>query len=128
MNEKTKILLERTFRFGVDVLIFLNNLPEGKFYRIPMRQLARSSGSIGANYEEAQGAITKRDFYHKITISFKESRESHYWLRVLKELYKDAKTQKELDKFINEAQEYKNIFAAIQLSIKKNNTNKKKVN
>lgn len=128
MNEKTKILLERTFRFGVDVLIFLNNLPEGKFYRIPMRQLARSSGSIGANYEEAQGAITKRDFYHKITISFKESRESHYWLRVLKELYKDAKTQKELDKFINEAQEYKNIFAAIQLSIKKNNTNKKKAN
>lgn len=93
-----------------------------------MRQLARSSGSIGANYEEAQGAITKRDFYHKITISFKESRESHYWLRVLKELYKDAKTQKELDKFINEAQEYKNIFAAIQLSIKKNNTNKKKAN
>ncbi|NII81217.1 MULTISPECIES: hypothetical protein [unclassified Pedobacter] len=53
MNEKTTHLLEKTFRFGVDVLKFLGTLPHKFIYKLPMLQLSRCSW-IGANYEEAQ--------------------------------------------------------------------------
>jgi len=48
-------------------------------------QLAKSSTSSGANYEEAQGAISRADFKNKVHISLKEMRESHYWLRIIKQ-------------------------------------------
>ena len=48
------------------------------------RQLLRSGTSIGANIEEAQAAQSKKDFISKMSIASKESRESHYWLRLLK--------------------------------------------
>ncbi|MEO6521301.1 MAG: four helix bundle protein [Mucilaginibacter sp.] len=57
--------------------------------------------SIGANYEEAQGASSKKDFNHRITIAYREARESVYWLRILRELYED---------------ELKRVFASIKLS------------
>ncbi|MFJ7357646.1 four helix bundle protein [Pedobacter suwonensis] len=91
MNEKTTHLLERTFRFGVDVLKFLGTLPYNFIFKVPMLQLSRCSTSIGANYEEAQGAVSKRDFIHKTGISYREARESVYWLRTLSELYQDEK-------------------------------------
>lgn len=120
MDKKTQQLLDRTFYFGVKTLKFLNKLPEGRFYKVPQLQLARSSTSVGANYEEAQGAQTPKDFYHKVAISYKEARESHYWLRVLKELHEEPAYQKEFNTFITEAQELKNIFTAITLSAKGN--------
>lgn len=91
MNEKTIQLLDRTFWFGVNILKFLNKLPYNQVYKVPILQLTRSSTSVGANYEEAQGATSKRDFNYKIGISYREARESVYWLRVLKELYDDEK-------------------------------------
>ncbi|WP_293311824.1 four helix bundle protein [Pedobacter sp. UBA5917] len=111
MNEKTIHLLERTFRFGVDVLKFLSTLPYNFIYKVPMLQLSRSATSIGANYEEAQGAVSKRDFSHKIGISYREARESVYWLRTLNELYQDEKYQMDFEKFTAEAIELKkNIY------------------
>ena len=65
MNNRTIELLERTFIFGVNVLKFLRKLPDDYIYRIPKGQLGRSAVSIGANYEEAQGAVSKRDFIIK---------------------------------------------------------------
>ncbi|MEW6652573.1 MAG: four helix bundle protein [Bacteroidota bacterium] len=47
-------------------------------------QLIKSSTSSGANYEEAQGAISKPVFFNKINISLKEMRETNYWLRIIK--------------------------------------------
>jgi len=86
MNDKTQHLLDRTFYFGINTLKFLKQLPDDYIYRILKGQVGRSSLSIGANYEEAQGAVSKRDFSNKIGISYKEARESLYWLRILKEL------------------------------------------
>ncbi len=68
MNEKTQLLLDRTFNFGVNLLKFLRSLPDDYIYRIPKGQVRRSAVAIGANYEEAQGAVSKRDFSHKIGI------------------------------------------------------------
>jgi len=116
MNEKTTHLLARTFRFGVDVLKFLSTLPYNFIYKVPMLQLSRCSTSIGANYEEAQGAVSKRDFSHKIGISYREARESVYWLRMLNELYRDEKYQADFERFKAEAVELKKIFTSIRIS------------
>ncbi|MEA1882525.1 MAG: four helix bundle protein [Candidatus Marinimicrobia bacterium] len=83
MNEETKKLLKRTFNFGVSYLLFLDKLPKKEKYHVLKYQLAKSSTSIGANYEESQAAECKKDFVHKIGIVFKETRESNFWLRVI---------------------------------------------
>lgn len=49
------------------------------------RQLLRSGTSIGANVEEAIGGTTKKDFKYKLSISYREARESHYWIRLLRD-------------------------------------------
>lgn len=119
MNEKTTQLLDRTFSFGVNVLKFLNRLPYNHVYKVPILQLSRSSTSIGANYEEAQGATTKRDFSYKIGISNREARESIYWLRVLGELYTEEMYITEFESYKSEASELKKIFASIKISSSK---------
>lgn len=103
MNEKTIQLLDRTFNFGVDMLIFLNQLPYSPIFKVLILQLSRSSTSIGANYEEAQGASTKQNFAHRIGISYREARISVYWIRALEKLYTDAKFKLDFAKFKNEA-------------------------
>ena len=109
------LLLDRTFYFGVNTLKFLKKLPDDYIDRIPKGQVARSSTSVGSNYEEAQGAVSKRDFINKIGICYKESRESVYWLKILKEL-NNEKYSDEFPKFIREDEEIRNIFAAIKKS------------
>jgi four helix bundle protein len=116
MNNKTQELLDRTFFFEVNVLKFLKTLPDDFIYRIPKGQVARSCVSVGANYEEAQGAVSKRDFSNKIGISYKEARETLYWIRVLEKLYDEVVYQKDFRFFLKESQELKNIFAAIKKS------------
>lgn len=59
MNHKTQELLDRTFYFGVNTLKFLEKLPDDHVCKIPKVQAGRSSMSIGANHEEAQGAVQK---------------------------------------------------------------------
>lgn len=120
MDSKTKQLLDRTFSFGVTVLKFLRKLPDDYIYRIPKGQIGRSCLSIGAKYEEAQGAVSKKDFAHKIGICYKESRETHYWLRVLQQLYIESKYAEGFELLLKESQELKNIFAAIKKSSKEN--------
>lgn len=119
MNEKTIQLLDRTFWFGVNILKFLDKLPYSQVYKVPILQLTRSSTSVGANYEEAQGATSKRDFSYKIGISYREARESVYWLRVLKVLYADQKFDLEFEEYKIEANELKKIFASIKISSSK---------
>jgi four helix bundle protein len=118
MNQKTQELLDRTFNFGVSTLMFLKKLPDDYIYRVPKLQVARSSVSIGANYEEAQGAVSRRDFANKIGVSYKESRETIYWMRILRKLYPDTKYDLEFNNFLKEATEIKHVFTAIKKSVK----------
>jgi four helix bundle protein len=79
-------LQNRLFRFSVDVIRRVRKLPKGVEYLIISRQLIRSSTSSGANYDEAQGAVSKADFTNKIGISLEEIRESNYWIRIIIEV------------------------------------------
>ena len=66
---------------------------------------------MGANYEEAQGSNSKKDFSNKCAIVFKEARETNYWLRLLQAT--SAENNKELSFLIEESDELKKIFASI---------------
>jgi four helix bundle protein len=104
----------------VNVIKFLRKLPDNYIDRVPKGQVARSSTSIGSNYEEAQGAVSKRDFTNKIGICFREARESVYWLRILKELFPEEFYKKDFGILITEGIELKKIFATIKKSSSEN--------
>jgi four helix bundle protein len=76
-------LQDRLFNFAVDVIVQIRNLPNGVEYNVFSYQLIKSATSTGANYEEAQGAVSKADFANKVGIALKEIRESHYWIRLV---------------------------------------------
>jgi four helix bundle protein len=75
---------ERTFQFAVRVLKAVRTLPDDSATRVVAYQLTKSATSVGANVEEADGAESRRDFVHKMSIARKEARESRYWLRVVR--------------------------------------------
>ena len=104
-------LLDRTFKFGVNCIIFLRTLPLDFEYNVIKLQLTKSSTSIGANYEESQAGSSKADFKNKVRISLREARESNYWLRVIKALERSENEQ--LESLIQESKELKNILASI---------------
>lgn len=107
-------LLERTFVYGVRVIKFLRTLPDDGELGPVKYQLIKSATSVGANYEEAQGASSSRDFLHKLRIVLKESRESNYWLRLIKALDHESE---ELNLLIQESKELKNIFGSIVVKL-----------
>jgi len=76
-------LEQRTFKFARSVRQFCKELPRTIGNIEDAKQLIRSSGSVGANYIEANEALSKRDFRHRIRIARKESKESQYWLKLL---------------------------------------------
>lgn len=72
-------LEERTFQFAKAVRIFIKGLPKSISNYEDGKQVVRSSGSVGANYREANEALSKKDFVMRIKISRKEAKESAYW-------------------------------------------------
>src|SRR5216683_921071 len=76
-------LSERLLDFGVRVIKVVEALPGTLVGRRIGDQLLRSGTSVGANYEESRAAESTADFVHKLKLSLKELRESHYWLRLL---------------------------------------------
>ncbi len=105
-------LEERTFLFAKNVRIFMKTLPKTLSNIEDSRQVVKSSGSIGANYREANEALGKKDFQMRIKISRKESKESAYWLRLINET-NSLENFKEAERLIQEATELKKIFSSI---------------
>ncbi len=84
LNDKKKYdLVERTAKFGEEIILFVKELPENSVNRPLISQFIRSATSIGANYMEADCAESKKDFQHKIGICKKESKETQHWLRMI---------------------------------------------
>jgi four helix bundle protein len=109
-NSKQYDLGQRTFKFSKQVINYVNNLPKTLANSENGKQLIRSSGSVGANYIEAEEALSKKDFVMRIKISRKESKESIYWLG----LSEIKETQiVERDRLIQEATELMKIFGSI---------------
>jgi four helix bundle protein len=111
-NKRLYDLEERTYEFARQVRAFVKRLPRTVCNVEDVKQVVRSSGSVGANYIEANDALSKKDFRMRIRISKKESKETRYWLRLLDT--KDcAPLDVERDKLIQESTELMNILGAI---------------
>lgn len=109
-NSKIYDLEDRTLRFSKRVIKLINDSPGSlPNYEIG-KQLVRSAGSVGANYIEANESISKKDFIYRIKICRKESKESRYWLRLLKT---KAEFEKDRKALTQEATELMKIFGAI---------------
>jgi len=104
-------LEDRTFRFAQDVRLFIRDLPRTISTIEDMSQLVRSSGSVGANYIEAQEALSRKDFGMRIKICRKEAKESKYWLDLLTG-FSDA-IEIERKRLAQESTELLKIFNAI---------------
>lgn len=105
-------LEERTFLFAKETRSFVKQLPRTVGNLEDIKQLIRSSGSIGANYIEANESLGKKDFLLRIKTCRKEAKESVYWLRLL-ECGPNLELGKKRDRLRTEAGELMNIFAAI---------------
>jgi four helix bundle protein len=105
-------LEERTYQFAQQVRAFVKQLPRTICNQEDVRQLVRASGSVGANYIEANEALGKQDFRKQIRISRKESKESRYWLRLL-DSGADPRLDAERERLIQESTELMRIFGAI---------------
>ena len=116
-REKKYDLEERTAQFGERVIDFVKTLPNNLINRELIGQLVRSGTSVGANYSEADGAESKKDFRHKIAICKKESKESKHWLRMIARA--NPERGDECRVLWGEAHELTLIFSSI-LSPKKN--------
>ena len=105
-------LEERTLQFAKKVALYCRKLPGTISNTEYSRQGIRASGSIGANYIEANEALSKKDFTMRMKISRKEAKETAYWLRLLIET-NEEQFEKEGKALFQEAIELKKIFSSI---------------
>ena len=115
-NSRQYDLEERTLRFAKEVIEFVNTLPKTLANTEIMKQIVRSSGSVGANYIEANEALSKKDFAMRVKICRKEAKESRYWLRLMEVRAEDA--EKRRQSLISEATELMKIFGSIVEKVK----------
>jgi four helix bundle protein len=112
METKKNDLADRLFEFAVRVIEFLKTIPYTPENKIIRNQLAKSSTSSGANYEESQGGCSKLEFGNKVRIAAREMRESNYWLRIANRTV--AKIDISENKYlISESGELLNILGSI---------------
>ena len=109
-NNKPKNLELRTFEFANDCRKFLSQTTKSIFILEDAKQLIRSSGSIGANYLEANEKLSKKDLILRLKISKKEAKESRYWLQLIKE---SMPQNDECNRLIDECTQLMNILGAI---------------
>lgn len=113
--QKTKQfdLEDRTSDFAKDVRILAKKLSKTIGNIEDSKQVVRSSGSVGANYIEANEALSKKDFIMRIKICRKEAKESRYWLQLIDINEGNKDLEEERQKLIKEAQELMMIFGSI---------------
>jgi four helix bundle protein len=112
MANKGYNIHERIFNFVVAVITFINKLSRTPINLVFIGQIIRSVTSMGANDQEADGALTNKDFIHGFTIVRKEGKETVYWLRVI-ERTNDEQFSKEAKELIQEGNEIVAIVSTI---------------
>jgi four helix bundle protein len=114
---------ERTYRFALRIVRLVGALPHTTQSEILGRQVLRSGTSIGANVEEAYGGSSKRDFANKMSTALKEARETHFWLRLIRD--GGLMPVKRMEPLIQEALEIKLILGKTIATSKKGKGNGK---
>ncbi len=111
-------LEQRTTDFSLKLIDFLKKCPQNVIFSPLISQALRSGTSIGANYHEANGASSKKDFQNKIYLCKKESKETMYWLELIGKSLNDDKLKAECRKPWLESKELALIFNKISSSLK----------
>lgn len=115
MKFSENVIEQKSFEFALSIIQAYKAMLKQNEY-ILSKQLLRSGTSIGANVQEAQAAISKRDFTAKMSISSKEARETRYWLLLIK--YSDL-VNLETEGLLDEVDQIINILTAIVKSSQK---------
>lgn len=110
-------LEERTARFGEAVIAFAKRIPTSEVNRPLIGQIVRSGTSVGANYLEADDAGSKKEFFYRISLCKRETRETKHWLRMIASAAPEFKQDSR--KLWQEAKELHLIFAAIHRNSRK---------
>lgn len=111
-NNQTKYDLEtRTLEFAKTVVKLCRSLPTDTVNSKLIDQLIRSASSVGANYREANDSLGKKDFIHRLRISRKESKETIFWLELIKEA--NANHLDQISYLIDECIQLRNILSTI---------------
>lgn len=118
--KKDNIIQQKSFAFAIRIVNLYKYLITEKNEFVLSKQLLRSGTSVGANIEESIGGQSEKDFLSKISISYKEARESTYWLKLL--LATDYLNKEEAESLLLDAEEICKILGSIQKTIKSRNS------
>ncbi len=110
------VVQSKSYDFALRIVKVYKYLSQEKKEFVLSKQLLRSGTSIGANIEESIGGQSKADFFAKITIAYKEARESKYWIRLLRD--SDYLTIEQSDDLLKDVEELLKIIGSIQKSIR----------
>ena len=114
--KKDNVVQIKSYAFAVRIVNVYKYLSEEKKEYVLSKQLLRCGTSIGANIEEAIGGQTEKDFFAKLTISYKEARETHYWIRLLKDT--SYLSNEEAQSLLNDVEELLRIIGSIQKTLR----------
>lgn len=114
---KDSIIANKSFAFALKIIRLYKILVENNREFVVSKQLLRSGTSIGANVEEALGGQSKKDFVAKLSVAYKEARETSYWLRLLRESGYLQKEEAAL--LLVDIEEILRIIGKIQTTVKK---------
>jgi four helix bundle protein len=117
-SARRNIVLEKSFAFAVGIVKTSRRLQLEQREWVLSKQLIRSGTSIGANIEEAIAAQSKKDFLSKMSIALKEARETHYWLRIIRDSGLADGVKAEVH--IPACQELVRLLSSITLTTRKN--------
>ena len=117
MMKKENVIQVKTYAFAVRVVRLYQYLVKSKSEYVLSKQLLRSGTSIGANVEEAIGGQSDKDFFAKMTIAYKEARETHYWLRLLTDT--SYLSNEESESLLSDIEEILKIIGSIQKTMRK---------
>jgi len=114
--KRGNVVREKSYAFALRIVKLYRYLCEEKKEFILSKQIVRSGTSIGANIEEAIGGQSDRDFLSKMSIAYKEARETHYWLRLLRD--SDILESQHADSMINDCDELLKLSGSIIKTMK----------
>ncbi len=114
--KKDNVVQIKSYAFAVRIVNVFKYLSEEKKEYVLSKQLLRCGTSIGANIEEAIGGQTEKDFFAKLTISYKEARETHYWIRLLKDT--SYLSNEEAQSLLIDVEELLKIIGSIQKTLR----------
>ena len=113
------VVQEKSFAFAIRIISIYQFLSEDRREFVLSKQLLRSGTSIGANIEEAIGGQSDKDFYAKLTIAYKEARETHYWIRLL--IATDYLASEKGASLLDDVDELLKIIGSIQRTLRLKN-------